>query len=227
MKISIITIVRNDVQNIKETLLSCISQTYPDKEIILIDGLSNDGTSEVISKYTSDINLYIREPDKGIYDAMNKGISHANGEWVVFMNSGDVFYDSNSLSKIRLDLLNSFDVIAGSWIERGLDKKIYKARNSICYSMPTSHQAMLIRTDLVKKFKFKTKYRVGADYDLVCRILNRNKKGLYIHDYPFAIVRPDGFGRNVELYKKDYREIVFNHFGIFAYIKYRLFEILN
>jgi glycosyltransferase involved in cell wall biosynthesis len=227
MKISIITIVRNDIKNIEETLKSCISQFGIEKEYIVVDGLSDDGTSEIIDKYKDSISLYLREADKGIYDAMNKGASHASGDWIIFMNSGDAFYDDNSLSRLDLDNLKSYSVVACSWAERGAEQALVHARNSIRYTMPASHQALVIKTEWVKKLLFNIKYRVGADYDLVCRILKGNEEKLCVLNNALAIVRPDGFGRNVANYLKDYRLIIYKQFGIYPYLKYLLHGILG
>lgn len=108
MLITIITVCFNDAQNIEKTIKSVINQTFQKFEYIIIDGGSNDGTCEIIKKYISHIDVFISEKDNGIYNAMNKGISIAHGEWLNFMNSGDVFssdtiiealINSNLLSK--------------------------------------------------------------------------------------------------------------------------------
>ena len=87
--ISVVTVSYNAVATIEQTLLSVINQTYPNIEYIIIDGGSTDGTVDIIKKYADEIVYWISEPDKGIYDAMNKGIKKANGEWINFINAGD------------------------------------------------------------------------------------------------------------------------------------------
>ena len=99
-KISIITVCFNAADIIEKTVLSVLSQSYTDYEYIIIDGGSTDGTMEVLNRYSKQIATIISEPDRGIYDAMNKGISKAHGEWVNFMNAGDTFVDSDVLSKV-------------------------------------------------------------------------------------------------------------------------------
>ncbi len=98
-KISVITIVYNDYENIERTLKSVISQNFK-LEYVVIDGGSSDGTVNIIKKYEHYIDVFVSEPDKGIYDAMNKGIQKATGEWIIFMNSGDVFYDNTVIHDI-------------------------------------------------------------------------------------------------------------------------------
>lgn len=99
-KISVITVVYNDAINIERTIQSVINQNYDSIEYIVIDGKSTDGTLSILQNYKDKIDILVSEPDKGIYDAMNKGIKKATGEWIIFMNSGDVFYNQDVLSNI-------------------------------------------------------------------------------------------------------------------------------
>lgn len=98
--ISIVTVSYNAVSTIEQTILSVINQTYPHIEYIIIDGGSTDGTVDIIKKYADRIAYWVSEPDKGIYDAMNKGIKVATGEWINFMNAGDCFANSKVLNEI-------------------------------------------------------------------------------------------------------------------------------
>lgn len=98
--ISIITVVYNSVDLIEQTIKSVLEQGYPNLEYIIIDGGSSDGTIQVINRYKDKISQFIREPDNGVYDAMNKGKEYAHGEWINFMNSGDCFYTKDVLLKI-------------------------------------------------------------------------------------------------------------------------------
>ena len=92
-KVTVVTVVFNDAAHIESTMLSVIGQTYKNIEYIVIDGKSNDGTTDLIKRYSDKITKWISEPDKGIYDAMNKGLALATGDYVIFMNSGDKFID--------------------------------------------------------------------------------------------------------------------------------------
>src|ERR1700744_4782292 len=98
-KLSVITVVYNNARDIERTMLSVLNQTYPNIEYVLIDGLSNDGTLAIIKKYQDKIKL-ISEKDKGIYDAMNKGLAAATGDYVLFMNSGDEIYAQDTVAAV-------------------------------------------------------------------------------------------------------------------------------
>lgn len=99
-KVSVITVVFNDVKHIKGTMESFFSQTYENKEYIVIDGGSTDGTKEIIERYADRLAYWCSEPDGGIYDAMNKGISHATGGWINFLNCGDRFCADDTIEKV-------------------------------------------------------------------------------------------------------------------------------
>src|ERR1700689_2743832 len=98
--LSVITVVYNNVKDIERTILSVINQTYPNIEYIIVDGLSTDGTLDVINRYKTKIAKLIREKDKGIYDAMNKGLAAATGDYVIFMNSGDGFFAKDTVANV-------------------------------------------------------------------------------------------------------------------------------
>ena len=100
VKVSIVTVVFNDQENILKTIKSVTNQSFKDREYLVIDGGSTDNTKEIINQNISSIDKYISEKDKGIYDAMNKAIDMAEGEWIIFMNSGDVFVDDHVLEKV-------------------------------------------------------------------------------------------------------------------------------
>lgn len=99
-KISVITVCRNCVNEIEATIKSVLSQTYPNVEYLVVDGASTDGTLSVVSKYKDGIAKFISEPDKGIYNAMNKGVEMATGKWCIFMNAGDKFVSNSVLSEM-------------------------------------------------------------------------------------------------------------------------------
>ena len=171
--ISVVTVSYNAISTIEQTILSVISQTYPDIEYIIIDGGSTDGTVDIIKKYADRIAYWVSEPDKGIYDAMNKGIDKATGEWINFMNCGDGFvadhtlYDVFKYSYDDSDVIfgNSFIEDEGICIELPVQKPISKLRYYPIYR----HGASFVRTVVHRKHSFNLSKRyLGYALDFEC-----------------------------------------------------------
>lgn len=163
MKLSVITVNYNDREGLLETIKSVIGQSFRDYEYIIIDGGSTDGSVEVLEKYADKITYWVSEPDKGIYNAMNKATAIANGEYCIFMNSGDTFCSSDTLlSVFALEL--SEDIVCGNTCTVEMVKEApeeitleFMFSNSIC------HQCAFIKTDLMLKYGYDEKYRIVAD----------------------------------------------------------------
>lgn len=184
--VSIVTVCYNAVKTIEETIKSVISQDYQNIEYIIVDGGSKDGTLEVIKKYEKKITRWISEPDKGIYDAMNKGIIMASGEWILFRNSGDLFYDEQSVSKVFSNAIDhSIDILHGDCQLR--DGKWYKNIKPDIeldeyngFSMPVLHPSTFVRTCIHKSRLFSLDYRSSSDFDFFLHLIKENKKFLYV-----------------------------------------------
>lgn len=119
--ITVITVVYNGEKHLEETILSVVNQTYENIEYIIVDGGSTDKTLDVIKKYENQIDCWVSESDNGIYDAMNKGLSLASGEWINFMNAGDAFWRPDSISDIfcgRYDLQDSDFIYSDTMLDR-------------------------------------------------------------------------------------------------------------
>lgn len=149
-----------------------LSQDYEEKEYILIDGASSDGTVEIIKKYNSQIDYWISEPDKGIFDAMNKGIRMCTGEIIAFMNSDDWYFNSSVLTRIAKSYLkNKYDVLCGAAAlihnnEIIAVRKPGKDSKRIWLTNLYVHQAMFCRKALFEKYGvFTTEYKLGGDYE--------------------------------------------------------------
>ncbi|MDE5639766.1 MAG: glycosyltransferase [Odoribacter sp.] len=179
--LSVVTVSYNAVSTIEETICSVINQTYSNIEYIIIDGGSTDGTVDIIKKYADKIAYWVSEPDKGIYDAMNKGIDVATGEWINFMNSGDTFHSNRVIQQLIENLPSKADVVYGdtllvySWgkhLQKALPEfAIEKNQPSFC------HQSCLIKTALIQRMKYNTRYKICADYDFFYRL--RQEGGLF------------------------------------------------
>lgn len=193
-KISIITVSFNAVNVIEKTILSVISQTYIDIEYVIIDGGSTDGTTDIIKKYADKISYWISEPDKGIYDAMNKGIDKVTGDWVNFMNAGDSFYNKDVVKKIFSQKIGShIEVIYGdSYTIYSSQKTIEKARPLDVMikklQMPFCHQSVFLKSQKKKEIKFDSSYKISADYKIFYTLFNKIGKNAFLYiPLPIAI----------------------------------------
>ena len=170
-KISVITVVYNDVGHIRETMESFFSQTWEEKEYIVIDGGSSDGTADIIREYSDRLSFWCSEPDKGIYDAMNKGVSHATGEWINFLNCGDYYVSPDSLKNvIESAAAGQSDILFGNSIEIHdvYQKQIFAPADTRLLEMgPTfRHGSSLIRTSVQRKYAFDLSHRSQLGYAL-------------------------------------------------------------
>lgn len=197
MKISIITICYNAVDTIEKTILSVINQDYNDIEYIVIDGGSSDGTTDIIKKYENNIAYWISEPDKGIYDAMNKGIKAATGEWINFMNSGDTFIDNNIISRIGFENLNKdIAYVYGDNLDLHDDGKLtyYKAKShkNVNRGIFCCHQSSFVSTKNKDLLLFDTRYRISADYNQQLSLYRSyGGKAFYYFPYPVSVYEID------------------------------------
>ncbi len=173
-KISIITVVYNDVSHIEETINSVLSQVYTDVEYLIIDGGSNDGTLNLIEKYQSRLSYFISERDSGIYDAMNKGIHQAKGDWLLFLNSGDILSNEHILLSVK-DLLDENTTIAygdvratSEEIEYQFDVKAGLAKG-LLDNMVMNHQSCFIKRDWHLKNNYNLNYKIASDYHFMLR----------------------------------------------------------
>jgi len=177
-KVTVVTVVFNGGKVLEDTIRSVINQDYSDLEYIIIDGGSTDNTLDIIKKYNSRISLWVSEPDKGIYDAMNKAISLSTGKWINFMNAGDHFYSSTVVSEIfdkGIDY-SLYSAIYGD-AEYRLKSFRYIKKGKECNQdrfMPFSHQAAFVKVDIAEKFKFNLKYKIAADTEFFLKL---NKLG--------------------------------------------------
>lgn len=183
---SIITITYNASRWLEPTILNVLSQSYPDIEYIIIDGASTDGTVDIIKRYESGISSWISEPDKGLYDAMNKGLERATGDYVWFMNAGDTIYTSDTVQQI-VSLLQSRkrlpDIIYGETKVVGEQGKPIGMRRlkapeklswkSFRMGMLVSHQSFIVKRTMAPLYDLQ--YRYSADVDWCIRCMKQAK----------------------------------------------------
>jgi len=170
-KISVITVCFNCVSSIQKTIDSVLSQDYSEVEYIIIDGGSTDGTIEVINRYRDRISRIVSERDNGIYDAMNKGLSFASGEWVTFMNAGDAFTDSSVLSRVfsRQIPSNISFLYSNAWLYNKKSRKLHITNISEGVVL---HQSSIYRKSLHQRFGpyLVTKPIIISDYLFFCHV---------------------------------------------------------
>lgn len=174
MKVSVITVCYNAEFGIEKTILSVLNQTYSDIEYIIIDGASTDGTIDIIHKYADKISYLVSEPDGGIYDAMNKGIKIATGEWINFLNAGDTFYYSTSIENaFSHDVLPEIDVLYGYQVHNYEYGKFVRKRLPLTFfnsGMPFGHESSFVRAEVMKRIGFDTNFRIAADYNFFFKL---------------------------------------------------------
>jgi len=185
--ISIITVIYNGVKLLPGTIDSVIGQTYPAIEYIIIDGGSSDGTVEIIEKYADQINQWISEPDKGLYDAMNKGLKMATGDFVWFMNAGDHIYAPNTVEKMMEKWQPDTDILYGEVMlvddarkELGTRSATTKQKltnplhwQDLAKGMVVCHQGFLPRREIAP---FYIENNLTADIDWVIKCLKASKR---------------------------------------------------
>ena len=173
--ISVVTICYNAKNDLEKTILSVLSQTYQDIEYIIIDGGSTDGTVDIIHKYSERLFYWISEPDKGIYDAMNKGMDRATGSWINFMNAGDTFCDNEVIKNIfGYNDLSDYSVIYGDCYVSKLNQLQYLKASSmkkVHVQMPFCHQSSFIRKT---RLRFSIDLKIAADYQMIYEYYRMN-----------------------------------------------------
>ena len=188
--LSVITIVYNNVNDIERTMLSVLNQTYKPVEYIIIDGASTDGTTDIIKKYENRIAKFISEKDAGIYDAMNKGLALATGEYVLFMNSGDEIFALDTVAKV-FATAGEADIYYGETEMinadgQSLGQRRHKAPAQFTwrdfkYGMSVSHQAIYIKRSLLEPYD--PQYQLSADIEWIIRAAKKAKKIVNVNQY--------------------------------------------
>ncbi len=184
MKVSIITVCYNSEKTIEDTLKSVAQQTYQNIEHIVIDGNSSDSTNSIVERYAESVAIHISEPDKGLYDAMNKGISLATGDVVGILNSDDVFASKDAVTNLMAGFNDSVDGVYSDLVyvsETDLSKvtRLYSSRvfksSLIRFGIMLPHPTFYVRKSCYEIFGgYKIDYRVSADFELIARFVCNN-----------------------------------------------------
>lgn len=220
MKLSIITICYNIKDEIERTCQSIVAQTNQDFEWIVVDGGSTDGTKEILEKYKERINIFISEPDTGIYNAMNKGIKKASGEYLNFMNGGDSFASADVIEKFYNADIQNADVIYGNvnFIKKNSKKtleifpdcldKLYFGHSCI------NHQSAFIKHSLFDKYGlYDEQYKIAADWEKWI-VFAKNNCVFHHIDQVIADFRCDGISHTQkEKLRQENQKIISAHFS--------------
>lgn len=208
IRISVISVVFNDILGMQRTMESVMSLEYPNLEYIIIDGGSTDGTKELIQSYIDskpahlhiDIAKFISQKDDGIYDAMNKGVNYSSGEYLSFMNAGDIFYSPASLKQVINSSPSDADIIYTD-TQICYDKynsKILKASHNHKFHHKFIHQSSLIRASLLKKYKYDTSFKIAGDTHFLVKMYNLGYKFHYV-DMVLSSFNLDGISSKFSL----------------------------
>lgn len=238
-KFSIITVTYNAGKVLEDTIRSVIAQTYRNVEYIIVDGGSKDHTLEIADQYREHISRIISEPDKGLYDAMNKGIRLATGDYLCFLNAGDKLHDHDTLQQAIHTLKDKEqpDVIYGETAivdDEGhflhmrrlstpdrLDWKSFKQGMLVC------HQAFFAHRELAVKHLYDLQYRFSADFDWCIRIM---KEAKCIHNTRLTLIDYLNEGMTTRNHKASLKErfrIMVKHYGWFSTVLHHAWFVIR
>lgn len=231
MKISVITVCYNAEKVIEQTMQSVINQSYADIEYIIVDGASEDGTMALVRKYADDKRVhYISEPDNGIYDAMNKGILLAKGDYLQFLNAGDVFVNNDVIKLVVQKIKdNPADVMYGNLIYKYPDKSTnVRVYGQFCSSLfyyllgdCINHQTIFAKRECFEEFVFDTDYQICADREWMIRIKKAGKsfQAMKILICQYSLDIESASVKNSEIYYLEADKCVREHyrFGYWIY----------
>lgn len=211
-KITIITINYNDAIGLEKTILSVVNQNFTDYQFVVIDGNSTDGSKSIIEKYKDKFSYWISENDTGIYNAMNKGIKVANGDYLLFMNSGDVFINDSNILKTCAEKLNHDIVAFDCFLEK--DTKIVGRRTHTqkptlfyVYQYGFKHQSTFIKSSLFEELGFYNEnYKIASDYEFWIRCFLNPTTTSISYTIPIAIFELNGISQNGD-WGKEHRQI--------------------
>lgn len=236
-KFSIITVTYNAAKVLEDTIQSIVTQTYKNVEYIIIDGRSTDGTLGIINKYRNHIHTVITEPDQGLYDAMNKGIRLATGDYLCFLNAGDCLHEDDTLQLMTHSVTGTTlpDILYGETdIVDSEGHFLHKRRlsapeiltwKSFKKGMLVCHQAFFVRRDLAEPYDLH--YRFSADFDWCIRIM---KKAKVLHNTRLTLIDYLNEGMTTQHHKASLKErfrIMTKHYGLINTLAHHAWFVLR
>lgn len=233
MKISVITVCLNAQDTIQETLYSVASQSYKNIEHIIIDGSSKDKTLEVINSFERDNLKVVSEEDSGIYEAMNKGINMASGDYLFFLNANDKFIHNRVLEIFAQKALNlNKDLVYGTFLQNDNQTGDYglKKQNNLnkfdLWKASPFQPTLFYKKELFEKFGlFSSEYKIASDYDWMLKVLLNHKLDLYYLDTLVTIFDLSGISNSESTLPKEEQSIVESLY--FSKYELFLFRFLN
>jgi len=216
VKISIITINFNNAHGLKKTIESVITQTFSNFEYIVIDGGSTDGSIELIQNFSDKLAYWVSEPDKGIYHAMNKGITKATGDYLVFLNSGDVFVDSNIIENMVSSCLSA-PICIGNMLKRFPDGKIFRDKGSsldlpsllMFYKGTINHSSAFINRSLFTDYGFYDEtLKIVSDWKWYLQVVGLKGVEVSYMDIDVSIFDMSGISNTQTKLEQEERRIV-------------------
>lgn len=236
-KFSVITVTYNAEKVVEDTIQSVISQTYHHVEYIVVDGASKDGTMKIVNRYRDRISRVVSEPDRGLYDAMNKGIALATGDYLCFLNAGDSFHEDDTLQKMVHSIHGSElpDVLYGETALVNAEGHFLRMRRlsapekltweSFQQGMLVCHQAFFARNTLAEPYDLR--YRYSADFDWCIRIM---KKARILHNTHLTLIDYLDEGmttRNRKASLKERFRIMARHYGLVSTVARHAWFVLR
>lgn len=201
-KVSIITVVYNGVRHIRTAIESVLSQKYACIEYIVVDGGSTDGTIDIINEYRHKISVFVSEPDDGIYDAMNKGVSRATGDIVGILNSDDLYIDEFVIEKVANQFEGRIDCLFADlvFVKSGDLNKVVRYYDSsqfnplrFAYGWMPAHPTFFVRREIYERYGvFRIDLKIAADFDILVRFLYTHKITYYYMNKVLVKMRVGG-----------------------------------
>lgn len=218
-KLTIVTVCYNDRQGLERTLLSVSSQTCREFEYIVIDGASSDGSAELLHSYANIIDYSVSEKDTGIYNAMNKGITQAHGDYCLFLNAGDSLHSNETIKQV-LPLLSGEDFISGHTLctfsngKTTTWKAVSRATTQLMMMYSLSHQATFIRTELLKHRPYRENLRIVSDWEqMLYELIIKNRTYKRIDLFICKFSQGGVSSMKPELREQERKKVLDEHFS--------------